>query len=110
MDDMAAFQARMYKAARETPSKCSKVVYKTAYDIQAKAAQIAPVRTGFLRNSIQVSPVDSLEAHVNVGAEYGQYVEYGTSRMAARPYIGPAVEDNIPKMLDALEKVIMGAW
>ena len=32
----------------------SKIIRKTAFDIQAKAAQKAPVDTGFLRNSIYV--------------------------------------------------------
>ena len=35
-----------------------------------------------------------LEAVVSVGAEYGVYQEYGTSRMPAQPYLTPAVEAN----------------
>lgn len=39
----------------------------------------------------------ALEAKVAVCVEYGVYVEMGTSRMAARPFLHPAVEDVKPK-------------
>ena len=68
------------------------VVAKTAGDVEATAKSLAPVDTGFLRNSIQAERVTDLEWEVNVGAEYGAYVELGTSRMAPRPYLTPAVE------------------
>lgn len=54
------------------------------------------VDTGFLRNSvralravaIRVSPVRVLAiGEVRVGAEYGFYLERGTRRMAARPWV-----------------------
>lgn len=87
------------------------VVKKTAFDIQASAASKAPVDTGFLRNSIYTVTSDSssytgganalpeiphaengVTAYVAVGANYGLFVEMGTTRMPARPYFYPAVE------------------
>jgi len=50
------------------------------------------VDTGNLKNSIQTNRVSQREYRVNVGAEYGIYLELGTSRMAARPFLTPAVE------------------
>lgn len=37
-------------------------------------------------------PPDDLSAYVVVGATYGVFVEYGTSRMSAQPFFHPAVE------------------
>lgn len=42
------------KIADSLEPTLSKIIKKTAFDIQAKAAQKAPVDTGFLRNSIYV--------------------------------------------------------
>lgn len=55
------------------------------------------VDTGRLRNSIthQIGETDSKEPCVYVGTNvsYAPFVEFGTSRMKARPYLKPAVED-----------------
>ena len=52
------------------------------------------VRTGRLRNSLTHS-VEMNEKAVYIGSavEYAAYVELGTSRMRARPYLRPAVEN-----------------
>jgi hypothetical protein len=53
------------------------------------------VRTGRLRASIVWVPgVDEISPYVDIGSnvEYAIYVEMGTSRMAARPYLRPALE------------------
>lgn len=53
------------------------------------------VRTGRLRGSITWRVgVDALSPYVDVGSAvtYAAYVELGTSRMAARPYLRPALE------------------
>lgn len=63
-----------------------------AHLVEADAKSAAPVDTGALKNSIQTRRVRSLEHEVAVGVEYGAYVEFGTVRMGARPYLTPAVE------------------
>lgn len=89
----------------------SQVVRKTALDLQAQAASRAAVDTGFLRNSVYTvtaqgssyhsgdkmlpevaGPSDDQSASVAVGAEYGVYVELGTTHAPAQPYFYPAVE------------------
>lgn len=66
------------------------IVRKTAADIVAEAQAVAPVRTGYLRNSIRMEIVGPGHARVSVGAEYGPFVEYGTRFMFGRPYFWPA--------------------
>jgi len=84
----------------------SQVVRRTAFAIQARARRAAPVDTGFLRNSIQVEHQDDLTSVVFVGAEYGPYVEFGTSRMAAQPYFTPAVVAEEPAFIEAVKAVV----
>lgn len=53
-----------------------------------------PVDTGRLRNSI-TGESDEKTAQVGTNVEYGPYVELGTSRMAERPFIKPAIENHL---------------
>jgi phage gpG-like protein len=49
------------------------------------------IDTGALRASIHVEMTDALTAMVSDGVAYGVYLEFGTSRMAARPFMMPAL-------------------
>ena len=61
----------------------------------AAARERAPVRTGFLRSSIIPLPVRRLGGRSTAGiwaaAPYALWVEIGTRRMAAQPYLRPAL-------------------
>lgn len=50
--------------------------------IESESAQNVPVDTGFLKNSIQSTPIHirngEITGGVEVGAEYAPYVEFGT--------------------------------
>ena len=65
--------------------------------------------TGRLKNSIEFDKLDDLTATVGSKLTYATYLEYGTSRMAARPFFRPAVEKITPKYQGRLEKAINGA-
>jgi hypothetical protein len=54
-----------------------------------------PVDTGNLKSSESVD-VDGLRFEAGPTADYGEYVELGTSRMAAEPYAGPAFDQELP--------------
>ena len=59
------------------------------------ANDLCPVDTGNLRNSIS-HKVDDKEKAVYIGTnvEYAPYVELGTHRQAAQPYLKPAAADH----------------
>lgn len=64
-----------------------------AHDIENLAKQNVPVDTGYLKSTIGVSMgVDDLIAVVGASANYAHFVEYGTAKMAPRPFLGPAFE------------------
>lgn len=55
--------------------------------------------TGYLANNIHfVIDSDGLGASVESRAEYSEYLEFGTSKMRARPFMQPALEENRPKI------------
>ncbi len=60
--------------------------------IETRARALAPYRSGYLRNTIDVlydAPGKSIEIYV--GAEYGLFQEFGTRYMHAHPFIRPAL-------------------
>jgi len=59
------------------------------------AGQPPNTDTGFLVSNIflQIDP-DGLGADVESRADYSGYLEFGTSKMEARPYLQPALEAN----------------
>lgn len=86
---------RMRKGERQTAT----AVRQTAKGIVKKAQAKVPVDTGHLRSSIRYESLDNEHrAHVTVDTRderhesYGHFVEYGTTRMAAQPFLIPAAE------------------
>lgn len=78
-------------------------ITKAVYDTPEKGY----IRTGRLRNSITYG-VDTAEPAVYIGTnvEYGPFVELGTSKMAARPFLKPAVENYGEQYKDLLEQAM----
>lgn len=82
-------------------------VQQTADEIVTDAKRRAPIRTGKLRESIRRAG-SGLHATVEVGVPYASYVEYGTSRMGARPYLWPAVEQARRGYIDGWQAILSG--
>lgn len=82
---------KLRKITEGLEREAQQLIDKTAYDIKGGAQDAAPVRTGFLKNSIAVE-IGKLVDRVIVSAEYGAHVEFGTRYMRARPYLIPAFE------------------
>lgn len=69
--------------------------------IEGHAKSICPVDTGRLRSSIDHqlgSDGASLFVRVGTDVEYAAYVELGTRRMSAQPYLTPALYAGIAKV------------
>lgn len=63
--------------------------------IQNGAKRRVPVLTGNLRRSITNGPLAGQTAvAVGTNVEYAPHVEYGTVKMAAQPYLRPAMDED----------------
>lgn len=115
------------KIAGGMNANLSKIGRKIGFVIEGKAKVKAPVMTGALRNSIYTatqqednyalaagaarqsnpgaltephpSPTGNIIAVVGPCVEYAEYQEFGTHKMAAHPYLIPAVEETL-RMFD----------
>lgn len=68
-----------------------KVTRQVAEQVAEQAKEMAPVDTGNLRASIRVERDGSNHAVVT-DVSYAPYLEFGTSRASAHPFLGPAAE------------------
>ena len=73
------------------PGNRDKIVKATAMHVLGEARKRAPVKTGNLRNHSEVTDGEGY-ANVEFQAEYAPYVELGTYKMNARPFLTPAIE------------------
>jgi HK97 gp10 family phage protein len=79
------------KAPREIRKAAHEVTAEIAEQIKSVAERICPVRTGYLRSTIFKKDIGFMECAVGVMASYAVYVEFGTSHMAPRSFLRPAV-------------------
>jgi HK97 gp10 family phage protein len=87
-------------------------VQKTSADIKRDAQALAPVDTGNLRSSIHRLTIDrawAITGRVRADADYGVYVEYGTSTQAPQSFMGPAFDRHVGPFADAVAQSA-GEW
>lgn len=68
--------------------------------IEGEAKKLCPVDTGRLRASIHAGKKGKGVAYVGTNVEYAPFVEFGTYKMRAKPYLRPAAK----KVLSRLRK------
>lgn len=87
--------------------KAAEIVEEHGFAIASAAAQGAPVDTAALRNSIlsESGMTGDLQYTIQDGVTYGIFQELGTSKMAAQPFLTPAVERGRRPFLSAFKEL-----
>lgn len=100
--------SEMVKAAsREAIARALEAVGLQA---EGYAALLAPVDTGRLRASITHEVREGEKAvYVGTNVEYAAYVELGTKRTKAQPYLKPAVENHLDEYRDMVNYFLENA-
>lgn len=110
VDNLKSMQRRVLtKGLKESLLAAAEIIRVEAY-------QRAPVHTGKLAGSM-VAEWDPQHHYAVVGpskiAFYGEFLEYGTSKMAAKPFLRPALdarrEDAFHAMQEHLTPIVEGA-
>ncbi len=86
------------------------VAERAAASMEGKEAPSAPgtppaIRTGILHASFKVEQTGDLEHIVGTDVEYAPHLEFGTVRMAERPFLTPAVMDELPLFHEAVTRL-----
>lgn len=93
--------------AAQLPEKTKAVVKKAAFDVEGQAKNRAPVDTGALKSSIDTEIRDGgLLAIVAPHTDYALFVELGTRRMSAQPYMLPAADAVRPAFIAACKQML----
>jgi HK97 gp10 family phage protein len=101
-------QNRLPTIARELRPRVAAAVRTAAMNIQANAQTTVPVDTGRLKNSIAARQISEMEWVVGTSVDYALYVEMGTRRTPARPYLRPAAVREAPALRQAVTSIIKG--
>ena len=85
------------KVRNALPEVLEKALIEMGEEARSHAKDIAErkkiYKTGNLINSIAYALDGTKAVHIGTNVEYAPFIEAGTSRMAARPFLRPAVED-----------------
>jgi HK97 gp10 family phage protein len=77
--------------------------------VQQAASERAPRDTGKLAENIVISDIKE-DGTVDIGPDrdrfYGLFVELGTTKMSAKPFLGPAFEENKDQVQQKMADVI----
>ena len=99
------------QSAANVGAAAQAVVRKTALDVEKDAKAFAPVDTGNLKSSIGHSDMRTvgqsgvLEVEVGPTANYGAYVEFGTSQHGPAAFMGPAMDRQSSSFVKAMEQL-----
>lgn len=92
----------------ELQKKQSMVLEIIGGKAESYAKKLCPVDTGNLRNSITHQSKDDVTEVIGTNVEYAPYVELGTRRSRAKPYLKPAVKNHVDEYRQIIESVLKG--
>lgn len=108
-DQGSTYGAAIAKAKEEFTMSAGRSAFRSAKKgkkNKARKAAKARADASFAANPEAAKPASDLSAIVGVGMEYGPYVEYGTARAPAQPFMTPAAEAATPDFMTGMRRVI----
>ncbi|MHC1731974.1 MAG: HK97-gp10 family putative phage morphogenesis protein [Bacteroidales bacterium] len=94
----------------------NKALKKAAEPVLQDAIANAPERTGKLKKGLKISGIKNRDGtkYVLVGIDrsdtskiyYGKFIEFGTAKMSARPFLGPAYEKNKKEIMEEIKNTL----
>jgi len=101
------------KVAKKIVRRATK---KVAQPVHQAAVQLAPKKTGMLKGAISIRAFkkkDKFGTKITIGKRlfvgdqfYGAFVELGTKKMAAQPFLRPALEKNRGRVRETLKGIL----
>ena len=105
------FVSHLDEVLAAVDSRVEAALEECGMDAEYYAVKKCPVDTGRLRDSIAHETKTyngGGDMIVGTNVEYAQYVEYGTTRQKAQPYLKPAIADHKEHYKAVIEKHLKG--
>lgn len=110
IDGSDKFMSAIERMPKFLNDEARQAVKNRTLEMEANAKALAPVDTGHLRRSINSEIEEkggSIVGEVSTGAlEYAPFVEYGTSKQAAQPFMTPSFVNASKNLTNDLKKAM----
>lgn len=110
IDGVTVNEDNTEEASRGIQRAIDRALEEIGLAAEGYAKRACPVDTGNLRNSITHAVASSEDAvYVGTNVEYAPYVELGTSKMQAQPFLRPAATEHGDQYRQVLKNALGGA-
>lgn len=106
LDGLEEFLKQVSRQPEIVKQIVSKEIDASAMRVEKKAKYYAAWDTGFMSTGIYSLKKSALLSQVISPAFYSIYVELGTRKMMAQPFMYPALEEDFPILMNRLRRVI----
>ncbi|MCH8322576.1 MAG: HK97 gp10 family phage protein [Proteobacteria bacterium] len=105
--NLPAFQRSLEKLTGDIQDNIKDALRAGAQDLAVRAKERVPVKSGELRDSIvTLEGGEGMNYIISATAPHARFVEFGTRKTPARPFMVPAAEEVFPQILDNLAGAI----
>lgn len=101
---MATLESRLTYIADHSDEAVALALHDTAMFILTLIRLYVPVRTGWLRDSYKKESLGLMKILIGTMVNYSVFVEFGTSRQAAKPHLTPAFWQSQNYFFEQLKK------
>lgn len=102
------FIKRVQKKSIQTQKAVDQELARSSLRVEREAKILAPWDTGWMSNNIYSDKISLFTYEVVSPTEYSIYVELGTRYQAAQPFFFIALENEYPKLMKNLKKIVSG--
>ena len=97
--------SELFRYGKRSAKGILKELQITGLKVESKAKVRAPIDTGRLRSSI-ATKTDKNSVTVSTNVEYAPFVEHGTVKMKARPYLFNSYKEELPRLIARIKKIL----
>ena len=97
--------SELIRYGKRSGSAILKEVQITGLKVESKAKVRVPVDTGTLRSSISTKQ-GKADVKVSTNVEYAPFVEHGTFKMSARPYLFNSYKEERPRLIARIKRIL----
>lgn len=108
MKGLNKFLRQVKNKPKQLEQQVDQELSRSSLRVERKAKMLAPWDTGWMSNNIYSDKEGKLRFRVVSPANYSIYVELGTRYQAAQPFFFVALEDEYPKLMKNLSKIVKG--